>query len=359
MIIQDDDVVERSIDVPANTSKPLAVVDSILGTSIMSWMRRHGKVVRPKLPKEQLKQLEECFHLMDQDGSGSIDVDELGAAFKLLGIQLTHHEIQEIVQEVDDEGTGELGIAEFLEIMTTTMHKLAEDESGTRQPTVPFGLVATAYRRKRLLEGIMTSDKEVRAQLQQLNEKQAQEALLAEVEAEEAKKVVVLKKEKEVFNDNKLKASVFGPRRMRELERLHIDEALVAALPLEDQRLVIATLAKVSGVSSLTRKTQSVTSSIGNRQPWGKPPAIPNASKASSLIKSQKSSIFTSSLRKETSGCSVLLGLESCSKQVSVLRRNAIILETTPKVFEIKFLRRQKEALNDNMKKPECLLPPL
>jgi hypothetical protein len=34
------------------------------------------------------KQLEECFHLMDQDGSGSIDVDELGAAFKLLGRRL-------------------------------------------------------------------------------------------------------------------------------------------------------------------------------------------------------------------------------------------------------------------------------
>jgi hypothetical protein len=44
MIIEEEDVVDRSIDVPANTSKPLAVVDSILGTSIMNWMRRHGKV---------------------------------------------------------------------------------------------------------------------------------------------------------------------------------------------------------------------------------------------------------------------------------------------------------------------------
>ena len=31
------------------------------------------------------QQLTECFGLMDADGSGSIDVDELGAAFKLLG----------------------------------------------------------------------------------------------------------------------------------------------------------------------------------------------------------------------------------------------------------------------------------
>ena len=142
-------------------------------------------------------------------------------------------EIAEIVAEVDKEGTGELGIAEFLEIMTNTMARLAEEKDGKRQPTVggeegcgispsdwmpylrarggfalllgpagllisgegaeslhdaccipdfqvPFGLVATAYRRKRMLEGIMTADKEVRAQLAQLSDKQAQEAMIAQ-----------------------------------------------------------------------------------------------------------------------------------------------------------------------------------
>ena len=41
--------------------------------------------IRPKLSGEQRQQLQECFELMDQDGSGAIDADELGAAFKLLG----------------------------------------------------------------------------------------------------------------------------------------------------------------------------------------------------------------------------------------------------------------------------------
>ena len=35
------------------------------------------------------QQLTECFGLMDADGSGSIDVDELGAAFKLLGEEVS------------------------------------------------------------------------------------------------------------------------------------------------------------------------------------------------------------------------------------------------------------------------------
>ena len=42
------------------------------------------------------------------------------------------------------------------------------------------GLVATAYRRKRMLEGIMTADKEVRAQLAQMSEKQANDAMVAQ-----------------------------------------------------------------------------------------------------------------------------------------------------------------------------------
>jgi Ca2+-binding EF-hand superfamily protein len=41
------------------------------------------QALRPKLNDEQKQQLEECFELMDADGSGAIDADELGAAFKV------------------------------------------------------------------------------------------------------------------------------------------------------------------------------------------------------------------------------------------------------------------------------------
>jgi hypothetical protein len=50
------------------------------GTAIL---RLQG--VKPKLSDEQKQQMKECFELMDQDGSGAIDAEELGAAFKLLG----------------------------------------------------------------------------------------------------------------------------------------------------------------------------------------------------------------------------------------------------------------------------------
>ena len=43
---------------------------------------------------------------MDDDGSGAIDIDELGAAFKLLGFRLKRQEIVELVAEVDDGDGG-------------------------------------------------------------------------------------------------------------------------------------------------------------------------------------------------------------------------------------------------------------
>ena len=40
------------------------------------------QTVKPKLTEEQTANLEMCFRMMDADGSGAIDADELDAAFK-------------------------------------------------------------------------------------------------------------------------------------------------------------------------------------------------------------------------------------------------------------------------------------
>lgn len=45
---------------------------------------------------------------MDGDGSGAIDGTELNAAFKLLGIHVTKKEIDEMLDEVDRDGSGEV-----------------------------------------------------------------------------------------------------------------------------------------------------------------------------------------------------------------------------------------------------------
>ena len=49
---------------------------------------------RPKLTDEQKAQLRTCFDLMDADGSGAIDAEELSEAFELLGMNYSRAEIQ-------------------------------------------------------------------------------------------------------------------------------------------------------------------------------------------------------------------------------------------------------------------------
>jgi len=57
--------------------------------------------VRPKLTREQRLELMECFELIDEDGSGAIELDELMEAFKLLGVDMTVEEAKQIMFKVD------------------------------------------------------------------------------------------------------------------------------------------------------------------------------------------------------------------------------------------------------------------
>ena len=49
--------------------------------SVSSWLRVHGKAVRPQLDKRQLDALRECFDIIDTDGTGMITAGELCSVF--------------------------------------------------------------------------------------------------------------------------------------------------------------------------------------------------------------------------------------------------------------------------------------
>ena len=63
-------------------------------------------------------ELTQCFEMMDVDGSGSIDADELLAAMALIGLKAPREELLELINSVDTNRTGSLELAEFLELMT-------------------------------------------------------------------------------------------------------------------------------------------------------------------------------------------------------------------------------------------------
>lgn len=81
-------------------------VSASVSVSIADWLRKHGHAVRPALTKQERAQLAECFALMDGDGSGAIDVDELYKAFRVLGLHVTRRSVSDLLAQVDSDGSG-------------------------------------------------------------------------------------------------------------------------------------------------------------------------------------------------------------------------------------------------------------
>ena len=59
----------------------------------------------------------EVFKMFDKDGSGAISSSELGEAIKELGLSVDQQEINELVQIVDSNKSGEVDFAEFKEFV--------------------------------------------------------------------------------------------------------------------------------------------------------------------------------------------------------------------------------------------------
>merc|ERR1719262_1796257 len=74
-----------------------------------------------ELTDKEKGEIKEAFDLFDTDGSGNIDIKELTIAMKALGCEPKPGEIEKMIADVDDDGSGEIGYPEFLKMMT---HKI-------------------------------------------------------------------------------------------------------------------------------------------------------------------------------------------------------------------------------------------
>merc|ERR1712097_177020 len=74
-----------------------------------------------KLTDEQVQQIGQAFQLFDTDGSGTIETQELKIAMRALGFEPKQEEIDKMVRDVDDDGSGSVDYPEFLDMMA---HKI-------------------------------------------------------------------------------------------------------------------------------------------------------------------------------------------------------------------------------------------
>ena len=83
----------------------------------------------PELTDEQVAEFKEAFALFDKDGDGTITTKELGTVMRSLGQNPTEAELQDMVNEVDADGSGTIEFPEFLNLMAKKMQDTdSEDE---------------------------------------------------------------------------------------------------------------------------------------------------------------------------------------------------------------------------------------
>merc|ERR1712072_1540469 len=80
------------------------------------------------LTEEQVEECREAFEMFDMDRSGAIDVRELKAAIKALGMDVSAEELKKMVSDVDKDGNGTIEFPEFLGMMTAKMSQNASEE---------------------------------------------------------------------------------------------------------------------------------------------------------------------------------------------------------------------------------------
>lgn len=79
--------------------------------------RLRGMIASRKLGEEAAEELKKDFDDYDADGSGEIDVHELGALIRQLGLYRTKEQLDTMVCKVDEDGSGEIDFPEFCEML--------------------------------------------------------------------------------------------------------------------------------------------------------------------------------------------------------------------------------------------------
>jgi len=89
----------------------------ILPAEQVAGMRQRARTKSRELQEEIAQmmegKLEEAFHQFDADGSGALDMDELAAAYKAAGMQISDAKLRKCIKLLDTNGDGVIDLEEF------------------------------------------------------------------------------------------------------------------------------------------------------------------------------------------------------------------------------------------------------
>lgn len=118
-----------------------------------------GEEMLRAIPEDKLESYWMLFAELDYDGSNQVSAGELHEAFDLIGIPVDADELNRIIAETDEDGSGEIDFAEFAHMLWMLHKKMLQDpiDGGTAkylvdQPNRQTGWVAFRIRVWEFLE---------------------------------------------------------------------------------------------------------------------------------------------------------------------------------------------------------------
>ncbi|XP_042400121.1 calmodulin-like isoform X1 [Zingiber officinale] len=104
----------------------------------------------------QMVEFHETFCLFDRDGDGCISLGELSTIINSLGLRPTKDELQEMISEVDADGSGAIEFEEFLNLMVRKM-KESDSEEELKEAFKVFDKDQNGFISKNELKNVMMS----------------------------------------------------------------------------------------------------------------------------------------------------------------------------------------------------------
>ena len=103
----------------------------------MSTMKGQTRRERPRtrphgLTQQKRQEIKEAFDLFDTDNSGTIDAKELNVAMRALGFEMTEEQINQMIADVDKDGSGSIDYEEFEHMMTAKIGERDTKEELTK-----------------------------------------------------------------------------------------------------------------------------------------------------------------------------------------------------------------------------------
>lgn len=109
------------------------------------------------LTEDQLADYQRAFDLFDPDGDGTITTLELGTIMRVIGQNPTEAELQDMVNEVDEDGNGTIEFDEFAKMMVNKTTNKNTDVEVSREAFNVFDTENTGYITMKELKRVMNN----------------------------------------------------------------------------------------------------------------------------------------------------------------------------------------------------------